>query len=138
MARFLSTLDNSDELAKTLLYNLNPSDNEMMITMAGNFNDGSLASKVSYGPAWWFLDQKDGMENHLKKLAALSLLRRFIGMVTDSRSFMSYPRHEYFRRIVCNFVGNEIEKGLIPDDDEIVKPLIEGVSYKNAKEYFGF
>jgi glucuronate isomerase len=138
MSRFLSQLDNSDELAKTLLYNLNPSDNEMTITMAGNFNDGTLAAKVNYGPAWWFLDQKDGMENHLRKLAALSLLRRFIGMVTDSRSFMSYPRHEYFRRVVCNFVGNEIEKGLIPDDDELVKPLIEGVSYKNAKEYFGF
>lgn len=138
MSRFLSTLDDSDQLAKTILYNLNPADNEMMITMAGNFNDGSSAVKVQYGAAWWFLDQKNGMEKHLKDLAALGLLRRFVGMVTDSRSFLSYPRHEYFRRLFCNFVGEEIEKGLIPDDDELVKPLIEGISYKNAKEYFGF
>jgi len=138
MSRFLSALDDSDQLAKTILYNLNPADNEMMITMAGNFNDGSSAVKVQYGAAWWFLDQKSGMEKHLKDLAALGLLRRFVGMVTDSRSFLSYPRHEYFRRLFCNFVGEEIEKGLIPDDDELVKPLIEGISYKNAKEYFGF
>jgi len=138
MSRFLSTLDDSDHLAKTILYNLNPADNEMMVTMAGNFNDGTRPVKVQYGAAWWFLDQKAGMEKHLKDLAALGLLRRFVGMVTDSRSFLSYPRHEYFRRIVCNFVGSEIEKGLIPDDDELVKPLVEGISYKNAKEYFGF
>jgi glucuronate isomerase len=138
MSGFLSTLDDSDQLTKTILYNLNPADNEMMVTMAGNFNDGTRPVKVQYGPAWWFLDQITGMEKHLKDLAALGLLRRFIGMVTDSRSFLSYPRHEYFRRIVCNFVGNEIEKGLIPGDDELIKPLIEGISYKNAKEYFGF
>jgi len=138
MSGFLSTLDDSDQLARTILYNLNPADNEMMVTMAGNFNDGSRPVKVQYGAAWWFLDQLAGMEKHLKDLAALGLLRRFVGMVTDSRSFLSYPRHEYFRRIVCNFIGNEIEKGLIPDDDELVKPLIEGISYKNAKEYFGF
>jgi glucuronate isomerase len=138
MSGFLSALDDSDQLAKTILYNLNPADNEMMVAMAGNFNDGTRPVKVQYGPAWWFLDQKAGMEKHLKDLAALGLLRRFVGMVTDSRSFLSYPRHEYFRRIVCNFVGNEIEKGLIPGDDELVKPLIEGISYKNAKEYFGF
>jgi len=138
MSGFLNTLDDSDQLAKTILYNLNPADNEMMVTMAGNFNDGTCPVKVQCGAAWWFLDQKAGMEKHLKDLAALGLLRRFIGMVTDSRSFMSYPRHEYFRRIVCNFVGSEIGKGLIPDDDELVKPLIEGISYKNAKEYFGF
>jgi glucuronate isomerase len=138
MSGFLSTLDDSDQLAKTILYNLNPADNEMMVAMAGNFNDGTRPVKVQYGPAWWFLDQKTGMEKHLKDLAALGLLRRFVGMVTDSRSFLSYPRHEYFRRIVCNFVGGEIEKGFIPDEDELVKPLIEGISYKNAKEYFGF
>ncbi len=138
MSKFLSALDNTEQLAKTILYNLNPADNEMMITMAGNFNDGSSAVKVQYGAAWWFLDQKSGMEKHLKDLAALGLLRRFVGMVTDSRSFLSYPRHEYFRRLVCNFVGQEIEKGMIPDEDELVKPLIEGISYKNAKEYFGF
>ncbi len=138
MSGFLSALDDSDQLAKTILYNLNPADNEMMVTMAGNFNDGTRPVKVQYGAAWWFLDQKAGMEKNLKDIASLGLLRRFVGMVTDSRSFLSYPRHEYFRRIVCNFVGNEIEKGLMPGDDELVKPLIEGISYKNAKEYFGF
>lgn len=138
MSKFLSALDVNEQLSKTILYNLNPADNEMMITMAGNFNDGSSASKVQYGPAWWFLDQKCGMEKHLKDVASLGLLRRFIGMVTDSRSFLSYPRHEYFRRIVCNFIGEEVEKGLIPDEDELLKPLIEGISYFNAKNYFGF
>lgn len=138
MSKFLNNLDETNQLAKTILYNLNPADNEMMITMAGNFNDGSTAVKVQYGAAWWFLDQKTGMEKHLRDLAALGLLRRFVGMVTDSRSFLSYPRHEYFRRIVCNFIGEEVEKGLIPEDDSLLRPLIEGVSYKNAKEYFGF
>ena len=138
MSKFLSELDNNEQLAKTILYNLNPADNEMMITMAGNFNDGSYAMKVQYGAAWWFLDQKIGMEKHLKDLAAFGLLRRFIGMVTDSRSFLSYPRHEYFRRLVCNYIGEEVEKGLFPDEEEILKPIIEGISYRNAKEYFGF
>jgi glucuronate isomerase len=138
MSRFLDSLDNTDQLAKTILYNLNPADNAMMITMTGNFNDGSRAGKVQYGAAWWFLDQKAGMEKHLTDLAALGLLRRFIGMVTDSRSFLSYPRHEYFRRLVCNYIGEEVEKGLIPDEEYILKPLIEGMFYKNAKEYFGF
>jgi glucuronate isomerase len=138
MSKFLSELDNNEQLTKTILYNLNPADNEMMITLAGNFNDGSSEGKVQYGAAWWFLDQKNGMEKHLNDIAALGLLRRFIGMVTDSRSFLSYPRHEYFRRILCNFVGNEVEKGLIPDEEELLKPLIEGISYRNAKEYFGF
>ncbi len=138
MSRFLDSLDETDQLARTILYNLNPADNEMMITMAGNFNDGTMPVKVQYGAAWWFLDQKSGMEKHLKDLAALGLLRRFVGMVTDSRSFLSYPRHEYFRRLVCNYVGEEVEKGCIPGDDEILKPIIEGISYKNAKEYFDF
>src|ERR1035437_5546377 len=138
ISNFLSELDNNEQLTKTILYNLNPADNEMMITMAGNFNDGSSAGKVQNGAAWWFLDQKSGIEKHLKDLAAIGLLGRFIGMVTDSRSFLSYPRHEYFRRLVCNFVGEEVEKGLIPDEEELLKPLIEGISYRNAKEYFGF
>lgn len=138
MSKFLSAIDDSDQLAKTILYNLNPSDNEMMITMAGNFNDGSAAGKVQYGAAWWFLDQKNGMEKHLKDLSSLGLLRRFVGMVTDSRSFLSYPRHEYFRRLLCNYIGEEVEKGLIPYEEELLKPLIEGISYKNAEEYFGF
>jgi glucuronate isomerase len=138
ISKFLSELDNKEQLTKTILYNLNPADNEMMITMAGNFNDGSSPAKVQYGAAWWFLDQKSGIEKYLKDLEALGLLSRFIGMVTDSRSFLSYPRHEYFRRIVCNFVGSEVEKGLIPDEEELLRPLIEGISYRNAREYFGF
>lgn len=138
ISAFLSCLDETDQLAKTLLYNLNPADNEMMITMAGNFNDGSSVGKVQYGAAWWFLDQKNGMEKHLRDLSSMGLLRRFIGMVTDSRSFMSYPRHEYFRRLLCNYLGEEIEKGLLPYDEDLLKPIIEGISYKNAKEYFGF
>ena len=138
MSRFLDSLDNTDQLARTILYNLNPSDNEMMITMAGNFNDGSYPMKVQYGAAWWFLDQMNGMEKHLKDLSSLGLLRRFVGMVTDSRSFLSYPRHEYFRRLVCNFIGEQVEKGLIPDEEELLKPLIEGISYTNARDYFNF
>jgi glucuronate isomerase len=138
MSKFLSSLDDTAQLGKTILYNLNPADNEMLITMAGNFNDGSTAGKVQYGAAWWFLDQKTGMEKHIRDLAALGLMRRFVGMVTDSRSFLSYPRHEYFRRLICNYVGEEVEHGTIPDEDELLKPLIEGISYKNAKDYFGF
>lgn len=138
MSLFLSSLDSTDQLARTILYNLNPADNEMMITMAGNFNDGTLVGKVQYGPAWWFLDQKNGMEKHLRDLASLGLLRRFVGMVTDSRSFLSYPRHEYFRRLACNFIGYEVENGLIPNDDGLLKPLVEGISYLNARDYFRF
>ena len=138
MSGFLSNLDENDNLAKTILYNLNPADNEMMVTMAGNFNDGSTPVKVQYGAAWWFLDQKTGMEKHLRDLAALGLLSRFVGMVTDSRSFLSYPRHEYFRRIACNYIGEEVEKGHIPDDEGLLKSIVEGISYNNAKEYFGF
>jgi glucuronate isomerase len=138
MSRFLNSLDDTAQLGKTILYNLNPADNEMMITMAGNFNDGTTAVKVQYGAAWWFLDQKNAMEKHLRDLSSLSLLRRFVGMVTDSRSFLSYPRHEYFRRLACNYIGEEVEKGLIPHEEELLKPLIEGICYYNAKEFFGF
>ncbi|TRX66070.1 glucuronate isomerase [Carboxylicivirga sp. M1479] len=138
MAAFLNHLDKEDQLCKTILYNLNPADNEMMLTMCGNFNDGSVAAKVQYGAAWWFLDQKVGMEKHLNDLSVLGLLRHFVGMVTDSRSFLSFPRHEYFRRIACNYIGEQVEKGLIPDDESILKPLVEGISYNNAKNYFDF
>ena len=138
MSNFLDLLDNTNQLSKTLLYNLNPADNEMMITMCGNFNDGSTAAKVQYGAGWWFLDQMTGMEKHLHDLSALGLLGHFIGMVTDSRSFLSYPRHEYFRRIVSNFIGQEVEKGNIPNEESLLKPLIENVSYYNAKNYFDF
>lgn len=138
MSRFLSSLDVTGHLAKTIIYNLNPADNAMMITMAGNFNDGSTPAKVQYGAAWWFLDEKNGIEKHLHDLSSYGLLGRFVGMVTDSRSLLSYPRHEYFRRLLCNYIGNEVEKGLIPDEDGILKPIIEGVCYYNAKEYFDF
>ena len=138
MSKFLDLLDNSDQLSKTLLYNLNPADNEMMVTMCGNFNDGTTAAKVQYGAGWWFLDQMTGMEKHLRDLSALGLLGLFIGMVTDSRSFLSYPRHEYFRRIVSNFIGQEVEKGNIPNEESLLKPLIKNVSYYNAKNYFDF
>ncbi len=138
MSKFLNLLDNTDQLSKTLLYNLNPADNEMMITMCGNFNDGSTTAKVQYGAGWWFLDQMAGMEKHLRDLSALGLLGHFIGMVTDSRSFLSYPRHEYFRRIACNFIGQEVEKGNIPNEEALLKPLIENISYYNAKNYFDF
>jgi glucuronate isomerase len=138
MSRFLDALDTTDQLAKTILYNLNPADNEMMATMIGNFNDGSAAGKIQYGASWWFLDQKTGMEEHLKALSALGLTTRFVGMVTDSRSFVSYPRHEYFRRIVCEYFGSEVDKGHIPNDDALLKPAIEGISYYNAKNYFKF
>ncbi len=121
MSKFLSSLDDTNQLARTILYNLNPADNEMMVTMAGNFNDGTTPVKVQYGAAWWFLDQKNGMEKHIRDLASLGLMRRFIGMVTDSRSFLSYPRHEYFRRLVCNYIGEEVEKGAIPDEEVVAQ-----------------
>ncbi|TAJ11472.1 glucuronate isomerase [Marinilabiliaceae bacterium JC017] len=136
MSRFLDMLDSTNQLAKTILYNLNPADNEMMLTMCGNFSDGSVAGKVQYGAAWWFLDQKTGMEKHLRDFSALGLLSRFVGMVTDSRSFLSYPRHEYFRRIVCNHIGQEVDKGLIPNDESILKTMVEEIAYYNAKSYF--
>jgi glucuronate isomerase len=134
---FLNMLDENDRLARTILYNLNPADNAMMLTMAGNFCDGSTAGKIQYGPAWWFLDQKNGIEQHLRDLSSFSLLGRFVGMVTDSRSFLSFPRHEYFRRIACNFIGEEVEKGLIPDDEGLLRQLVEGICCNNAKEFFG-
>lgn len=138
ISRFFDSLDVNNQLAKTILYNLNPADNEMFVTMIGNFQDGSVPGKMQYGAAWWFLDQKAGIEKHLSDLSVLGLLSRFVGMVTDSRSFLSFPRHEYFRRIACNYIGNEVDKGVIPYDKEILKTLVEGFSYKNAKDYFGF
>ncbi len=138
ISRFLDNLDVDNKLTKTILYNLNPADNAPFATMIGNFQDGSVQGKMQYGAAWWFLDQKSGMEQHLADLSALGLLSRFVGMVTDSRSFLSFPRHEYFRRIVCNYLGNEVDKGAIPYDKEILKNVVEGVSYKNARDYFNF
>ncbi|MCX6214146.1 glucuronate isomerase [Spirosoma sp.] len=138
LARFLDRLDTTDKLAKTILYNLNPGDNELMATMIGNFNDGSVAGKVQFGSGWWFLDQKEGMERQLNALSNMGLLSRFVGMLTDSRSFLSYPRHEYFRRILCNLFGNDIENGELPDDIDWTGQVVQKICYGNAKSYFGF
>lgn len=138
LAKFLNKLDANDQLGKTILYNLNPADNELMATMIGNFNDGSVAGKIQFGSAWWFLDQKDGMERQMNALSNMSLLSRFVGMLTDSRSFMSYPRHEYFRRILCNMFGEEIENGELPDDIAWTGRIITDICYHNAAAYFKF
>lgn len=137
LSKFLCRLDKDDHLAKTVLYNLNPADNAMMATMIGNFNDGSAAGKIQWGSAWWFLDQKDGMTDQINTLSNMGLLSRFIGMLTDSRSFLSYPRHEYFRRILCNIFGEEIEKGELPNDIEWTGKVIEDICYNNIKQYLG-
>ncbi|MEZ0484356.1 glucuronate isomerase [Fibrella aquatica] len=138
LSRFLDRLDTSDKLAKTIIYNLNPADNEIMATMIGNFNDGSVAGKVQFGSGWWFLDQKDGMEKQMNALSNMGLLSRFVGMLTDSRSFLSYPRHEYFRRILCNLLGNDIENGELPDDMAWIGEVVQNICYRNAKTFFGF
>ncbi len=138
LSKFLDRLDSTDQLAKTILYNLNPADNELIATMAGNFNDGSVAGKMQFGSSWWFLDQKDGMTKQINTLSNMGLLSKFVGMLTDSRSFMSYPRHEYFRRNLCNIFGEEIENGELPDDIAWTGKLIQDICYNNAKEYFGW
>ncbi len=138
LSKFLNKLASDNKLAKTIIYNLDPAQNEIFAAMIGNFNDGSIAGKVQYGSAWWFNDQKDGMEKQLNALSNMSLLSRFVGMVTDSRSFLSFPRHEYFRRILCNLIGNDIEKGLLPNDIDWLGKMIENICYYNAKEYFKF
>lgn len=138
LAKFLDRLDSQDQLAKTILYNLNPSDNELLATMIGNFNDGSVAGKVQFGSAWWFLDQKDGMIKQINALSNMGLLSRFVGMLTDSRSFLSYPRHEYFRRIVCELFGQEIENGELPNDVEWVGKVIQDICFYNAQQYFNW
>lgn len=139
LSKFLNRLDINDKLTKTIIYNLNPSDNEMIATMIGNFQDGSMPGKIQFGSGWWFLDQKDGMEKQMNTLSLLGLLSRFVGMLTDSRSFLSYPRHEYFRRTLCNLLGNDVEKGLLPASElEFIGQMIENISYNNAKSYFNF
>jgi glucuronate isomerase len=138
LSRFLGTLDNQNKLTKTILYNLNPADNEVMATMIGNFNDGSSAGKIQWGSAWWFLDQKDGMIKQMNTLSNMGLLSRFLGMLTDSRSFLSFPRHEYFRRLLCNLFGTEIENGEIPDDMEWCGKIIQDICFNNAHQYFGW
>ncbi len=139
LSKFMGRLDNSNQLAKTILYNLNPSQNELYATMVGNFNDGSTPGKIQYGSAWWFLDQKDGMEKQMNALSNMGLLSRFVGMITDSRSFLSYPRHEYFRRILCNLIGNDVESGQLPASEmEWIGQMVENICYNNAKAYFKF
>jgi glucuronate isomerase len=137
ISKFLDRLDEHNQLAQTIIYNLNPRDNEMIAAMIGNFNDGSVAGKIQFGSGWWFLDQKDGMEKQLNVLSNFGLLTKFVGMVTDSRSFLSFPRHEYFRRILCNVLGDEIQKGELPNDMKLIGNMVEAICYKNAKNYFG-
>ena len=138
LSRFLDRLDETDQLAKTILYNLNPADNELMATMIGNFQDGSVPGKMQWGSAWWFLDQLDGMEAQMRVLANMGLLSRFVGMITDSRSFLSYPRHDYFRRLLCNILGEDVRRGRLPDDRKALGDLVANVSFYNARDYFGF
>ncbi len=137
LSMFLDSLDRENKLTSTILYNLNPSDNEVLASMAGNFQ-GCMPGKIQYGAAWWFLDNKDGIERHLRTVANFGLLGRFIGMLTDSRSFLSYPRHEYFRRILANLLGNMAEAGEIPSDTGYLSHLIRDISYNNVKNYFNF
>ena len=139
MAKFFDRLDQSNRLAKTIIYNLNPRDNDLVATMIGNFQDGSVAGKMQFGSGWWFLDQKTGIEAQLNSLSNLGLLSRFVGMLTDSRSFISYSRHEYFRRILCNLLGQDVEKGLLPASEmDFIGKMVEDVCYRNAKQFFNF
>ena len=134
LGAFLDKLDTDNALPKTILYNMNPADNYTLATMAGNFQDGTSAGKIQFGSGWWFLDQKEAMEWQLNALSNLGLLSRFVGMVTDSRSFMSYPRHEYFRRVLCNLIGRDVENGELPDDDALVGSLVRNICHSNAKQ----
>lgn len=139
MSKYMDRLDATNQLPKTILYNLNPRDNELIATMIGNFQDGSVPGKIQFGSGWWFLDQKYGMTAQLNALSALGLLSRFVGMLTDSRSLLSYPRHEYFRRTLCHLIGTDVVKGELPASEmDFLGKLVEGVSYRNAKQYFAF
>jgi len=138
LTAFLNKLDSENSLPKTILYNLNPADNYVFAAMIGNFQDGTIPGKIQFGSGWWFLDQKQGMEWQMNALSNLGLLSRFVGMITDSRSFMSYPRHEYFRRVLCNLIGRDIENGEIPNDESLVGPMIRNICYANAKNYMTF
>lgn len=138
LSKFLDHLDSTNQLAKTILYNLNPGDNELLATMTGNFQDGTIVGKMQFGSSWWFLDQKDGMERQINTLSNMGLLSHFVGMLTDSRSFLSFPRHEYFRRILCNLIGQDVENGELPADIEWLGKLVKDISYTNAAEFFNF
>jgi glucuronate isomerase len=139
MSKYFDKLNSAGKLTKTILYNLNPCANEVIATMIGNFQDGKTAGKMQFGSGWWFLDQKDGMEKQMNTLSVLGLLSRFVGMLTDSRSFLSYPRHEYFRRTLCNLLGNDVENGLLPASEiDFIRQMVENISYHNARNFFGF
>lgn len=139
MSKFFNNLDINNKLTKTIIYNLNPRDNDMVATMIGNFQDGTIAGKMQFGAGWWFLDQKIGMESQMNSLSNMGLISRFVGMLTDSRSFLSYPRHEYFRRILCNLIGNDVETGLLPASEiDFLGQMVEDISYYNAKNFFKF
>jgi glucuronate isomerase len=139
IARFLDALDSHDQLAKTILYNINPADNTWLAAMIANFQDGRTPGKIQMGSGWWFNDQLRGMEDQMNALSLQGLLSRFVGMLTDSRSFVSYPRHEYFRRLVCRILGRDVEEGLIPATEmSRVEGMVEDIAYRNAKAYFGF
>jgi len=138
LSRFLDALDNKNQLAKTIVYNLNPADNELMATMVGNFNDGSVRGKMQFGSGWWYLDQKEGIIQQLNSLSNMGVLSCFVGMLTDSRSFLSFPRHEYFRRVLCNLLGTEIQQGELPNDIQLVGQMVQNICYYNAKDYFDF
>ncbi|WP_338358895.1 glucuronate isomerase [Yeosuana marina] len=138
MSKLFNNLNSTDQLAKTITYNLNPSQNEVFATMMGNFQTGGIPGKMQWGSGWWFLDQKDGMEKQLNALSNMGLLSRFVGMLTDSRSFLSFPRHEYFRRILCNLLAEDVKKGLVPNDTEFLGRMVQDICYNNAKNYFNF
>jgi glucuronate isomerase len=138
LSNYLDRLNTENSLPRMVLYNLNPADNYTFATMIGNFQDGSVAGKLQFGSAWWFLDQKESIEWQLNTLSNCGLLSRFVGMTTDSRSFMSFPRHEYFRRVLCNLVGNEVESGLLPNDEELIGAMVKNICHDNAVRYFGF
>jgi glucuronate isomerase len=138
MSSFFNELDKTNELTKTIIYNLNPSDNEVFAAMLGNFSDGSVPGKMQWGSGWWFLDQKDGMEKQMNTLSNMGLLSQFVGMVTDSRSFLSFPRHEYFRRILCNLMGNDVERGELPNDINHLGKIVQDICFNNTMKYFGF
>ncbi|MBQ2757948.1 MAG: glucuronate isomerase, partial [Clostridia bacterium] len=138
LARVLDALERTNELPKTILYSLNPKDNYTLATLMGGFQSGPTRGKIQLGSGWWFNDQKDGMEAQLKALGNLGVLGTFVGMLTDSRSFVSYPRHEYYRRILCSLIGEWVENGEYPDDSEALTAIVKGISYENAKRYFNF
>jgi glucuronate isomerase len=138
LSRFLDRLDETNQLAKTILYNLNPRDNALLAAMIGNFQDGSVPGKMQYGSGWWFLDQLDGMKAQMDALSNMGLLSRFVGMVTDSRSFLSYSRHDYFRRLLCNLLGEDVRRGCLPDDRDLLGRVVRNVCFGNARDYFGF